>query len=101
MGGLHDKLARLFSQEHFEAFSQSYAIQCVDVNNSFESSTLGGIKDVLTAAGRVIGEVSGGFRIDPGEIGSLLSDILVGLTETSSRDIKEEKSQTLGLVELH
>jgi len=99
--GEHDKLSVLFSPKYVDKLPSHYALQHVKKDDSFRSSTIGGIKYVLKNTGELIGSLESGNRVNPGEIGNLFCSILSDLTETTELDLKNEFADTLGLVELN
>lgn len=99
--GEHDKLSILFSPAYVDKLPSFYALHHVKKEDSFKSSTIGGIKDVLKSTGELIGNLASGNRINPGEIGNIFSSILSSMTETREVDLKHEHRDTIGLVELN
>ena len=97
----HDKLNLLFSDSYIDQLPSHCALHHVKKDDSFRSSTIGGIKDVLKRTGDLIGNLASGNRINPGEIGNIFSDILSDLRETREVDLHHEHTDAIGLVELN
>lgn len=99
--GEHDKLSVLFGPKYIDKLPSHYALHHVEIDDSFKSSTIGGIKEVLKVAGNLIGSLASGNRINPGEIGNIVTSMLSSMTETRQVNLNHRNKDTIGLVELN
>jgi len=77
------------------ALAKAYQVTTLATSNHFKSSTIGAIKDIFKSAGQFIGELQGGFKVSPAQIGNLVSDMLTSLTEVKSNDFNVDQTDTL------
>jgi hypothetical protein len=66
-------------------------------HSSFDSSTIGSIKQVFTTAGSIVGQVQNG-HVDPAQMGNFIGDILTSLTETTSAHLDDKRDGSLYLM---
>jgi len=94
------KLRRLFGPKYIDALDKEMNLHKVERNQSFQSSTIGGIKETLISVGNAIGNLENGNKLHAGEVLSVVTDALASLKEVSTSSVDEHRAETLGIVEL-
>ena len=82
--------------EHLQEIQDTgaYYVGTNETSSSFESSTIGSIKDAFKAVGNIISNVQSG-KVDPGQIMNTIGDALASLTETTSKTFEQDVSKVL------
>lgn len=82
--------------EHLQEIHDTgaYYVGSNSTSSSFESSTIGSIKDAFKAVGSIISDVQSG-KVDPGQIVNTIGDALSSLTETTSKTFDRHVSKVL------
>ena len=103
---IHHKLQTLFSDRFIEQFAGYMTLHDFKEKNSFKSSTMRGIQRVVTEAGKLLGKLASGNRINAGELGNTLTDMFgelgnmcVNPLKSQSRNLDKKWIGTQFLVE--
>ena len=96
---IHHELQTLFSDRFIDKFAGFMTLHDEQERNSFTSSTMGGIKYVVTEAGKFLGNLAAGNRINAGELGNTLTEMFLNLTSSHSRNFVHSWDGTQFLVE--
>lgn len=100
-GRSFNKLKTMAAPAHIAALMDECPVAKHHCKNSMEKNTVGGIKDVLVAAGKTIGMISAGQSfVNPGEIGTVVGGMLSDLTTTTEDHLEEEFGDTLCIIEV-
>ena len=74
--------------------TKAYYVGSNSTSSSFESTTIGSIKDAFKAVGSIVSDVQNG-KVDPGQIVNTIGDALASLTETTSKTFDRKVNEVL------
>lgn len=98
--GLQDRLAELLSDANIQLLQSHYSL-CIEQEekNSVKSSSIEEIIETLKQIGHIIGTLSVGARINPGEIAMVLQQIFANLCQPRGTTYEKEINNVLCIVE--
>ena len=94
---LFSKFKELFANAYADKLEQHIGVHTTNAEDHFSSHSVDALKDILIDAGKIIGHLGGGSRINAGEVGLILADAIKALKPVKERMSSFEEDDVLTL----